>query len=104
VKLADFGLAKEVCYSACNLQILYIFCMIYPLLLFSDTILLQITKFNAVKSCKGTVYWMAPEVCHHILALFCLFIIYRLHIRVCLPLLVHLMFSFDNLSRLINLN
>ncbi|KAJ1297855.1 hypothetical protein BS78_01G409600 [Paspalum vaginatum] len=32
VKLADFGLAKEI------------------------------TKFNAVKSCKGTVYWMAPEV------------------------------------------
>ncbi|KAL6644800.1 hypothetical protein ACP70R_016408 [Stipagrostis hirtigluma subsp. patula] len=32
VKLADFGLAKEI------------------------------TKFNAIKSCKGTVYWMAPEV------------------------------------------
>ncbi|KAK3151114.1 hypothetical protein QOZ80_3AG0241920 [Eleusine coracana subsp. coracana] len=32
VKLADFGLAKEI------------------------------TKFNAVNSCKGTVYWMAPEV------------------------------------------
>ncbi|CAN6177794.1 unnamed protein product [Urochloa humidicola] len=32
VKLADFGLAKEI------------------------------TKFNAAKSCKGTVYWMAPEV------------------------------------------
>ncbi|TVU47652.1 hypothetical protein EJB05_07258 [Eragrostis curvula] len=32
VKLADFGLAKEI------------------------------TKLNAVKSCKGTVYWMAPEV------------------------------------------
>ncbi|TKV96877.1 hypothetical protein SEVIR_9G458600v4 [Setaria viridis] len=32
VKLADFGLAKEI------------------------------TKFSAVKSCKGTVYWMAPEV------------------------------------------
>ncbi|KAF0913989.1 hypothetical protein E2562_026372 [Oryza meyeriana var. granulata] len=32
VKLADFGLAKEM------------------------------TKFNALKSCKGTVYWMAPEV------------------------------------------
>ncbi|CAN6194787.1 unnamed protein product [Urochloa humidicola] len=32
VKLADFGLAKEI------------------------------TKFNATKSCKGTVYWMAPEV------------------------------------------
>ncbi|RLN42320.1 mitogen-activated protein kinase kinase kinase 1-like [Panicum miliaceum] len=32
VKLADFGLAKEI------------------------------TKFSAIKSCKGTVYWMAPEV------------------------------------------
>uniref|UniRef100_A0A0D9VS70 mitogen-activated protein kinase kinase kinase n=1 Tax=Leersia perrieri TaxID=77586 RepID=A0A0D9VS70_9ORYZ len=32
VKLADFGLAKEI------------------------------TKFNVLKSCKGTVYWMAPEV------------------------------------------
>ncbi|AQL07879.1 putative MAP kinase superfamily protein [Zea mays] len=32
VKLADFGLAKEI------------------------------TKFNELKSCKGTVYWMAPEV------------------------------------------
>ncbi|CAN6207442.1 unnamed protein product [Urochloa humidicola] len=32
LKLADFGLAKEI------------------------------TKFNAAKSCKGTVYWMAPEV------------------------------------------
>ncbi|WVZ79684.1 hypothetical protein U9M48_027237 [Paspalum notatum var. saurae] len=32
VKLADFGLAKEI------------------------------SKFSATKSCKGTVYWMAPEV------------------------------------------
>ncbi|KAL5217348.1 hypothetical protein ABZP36_018032 [Zizania latifolia] len=32
VKLADFGLAKEI------------------------------SKFNDLKSCKGTVYWMAPEV------------------------------------------
>ncbi|KAJ6809174.1 putative mitogen-activated protein kinase kinase kinase 1 [Iris pallida] len=32
VKLADFGLAKEI------------------------------TKFNMLKSCKGSVYWMAPEV------------------------------------------
>nr|CAB3470709.1 unnamed protein product [Digitaria exilis] len=32
VKLADFGLAKEI------------------------------TKFSAIRSCKGTVYWMAPEV------------------------------------------
>ncbi|XP_074557380.1 mitogen-activated protein kinase kinase kinase 1-like [Curcuma longa] len=32
VKLADFGLAKEI------------------------------TKFNVLKSCKGSVYWMAPEV------------------------------------------
>ncbi|PWZ04976.1 Mitogen-activated protein kinase kinase kinase 1 [Zea mays] len=32
VKLADFGLAKEI------------------------------TKFNELKSCKGTVYWMAPEI------------------------------------------
>jgi hypothetical protein len=26
----------------------------------------QITKFNVLKSCKGTVYWMAPEVWHNI--------------------------------------
>ncbi|PKA51796.1 Mitogen-activated protein kinase kinase kinase 1 [Apostasia shenzhenica] len=34
VKLADFGLAKEI------------------------------SKFNVLKSCKGSVYWMAPEVVH----------------------------------------
>ncbi|KAI0495230.1 hypothetical protein KFK09_025380 [Dendrobium nobile] len=34
VKLADFGLAKEI------------------------------SKFNDLKSCKGSVYWMAPEVVH----------------------------------------
>ncbi|XP_020586751.1 mitogen-activated protein kinase kinase kinase 1-like [Phalaenopsis equestris] len=34
IKLADFGLAKEI------------------------------SKFNDLKSCKGSVYWMAPEVVH----------------------------------------
>lgn len=34
IKLADFGLAKEI------------------------------SKFNDLKSCKGSVYWMAPEVIH----------------------------------------
>jgi hypothetical protein len=27
----------------------------------------QASKLNVLKSCKGTVYWMAPEVCHHTL-------------------------------------
>ena len=70
VKLADFGLAKEVRYSACNLQNFHVFLFdlsIATFLWYNNVlpILLQITKFSAIKSCKGTVYWMAPEVCQH---------------------------------------
>ena len=53
VKLADFGLAKEVCYSACNLQNFHVFCSIYPLLLFSDIILFYQFSYRLPNSVRS---------------------------------------------------
>ncbi|KAK4481274.1 hypothetical protein RD792_012158 [Penstemon davidsonii] len=53
VKLADFGLAK-VRYFVCP--------SVLSLLLTHFMAFEMATKLNDVKSCKGTAFWMAPEV------------------------------------------
>lgn len=60
VKLADFGLAKEVSFFFCmNISALSM------MLSYGGNFLLvgfQMSKINMLRSCKGSVYWMAPEV------------------------------------------
>jgi len=67
VKLADFGLAKVLFSSSYfNLVSCFLEVSITAANFFSNIIcrlLFQATKLNDVKSCKGTAFWMAPEVC-----------------------------------------
>lgn len=72
VKLADFGLAKVLVFcsllspftlrhfSSIENGMIHSFLALY--LTFYVCIILQATKLNDVKSCKGTAFWMAPEV------------------------------------------
>ena len=72
VKLADFGLAKVALFS----RITFLFSSLSLSLSFHRTtnskmlnamlwlfLFSQVTKLNDIKSCKGTPFWMAPEVC-----------------------------------------
>ncbi|CAN1731791.1 Mitogen-activated protein kinase kinase kinase 1 [Linum perenne] len=64
VKLADFGLAKVSIPSNFFSVTLQELLKLYEIA-FSNAVfffLLQATKLNDVKSCKGTAFWMAPEV------------------------------------------
>lgn len=68
VKLADFGLAKVLPLPSFNsiFSLIISLDMVYwpfYLLTLMDNPLVQVTKLNDVKSCKGTPFWMAPEVC-----------------------------------------
>lgn len=68
VKLADFGLAKEVHLIPIAICAFYFVDThsIWLMSLFLYIILLcehlQMNKFDMLKSCKGSIYWMAPEV------------------------------------------
>jgi mitogen-activated protein kinase kinase kinase 1 len=59
VKLADFGLAKEVTFLAS--MMLFALLQTTNCLMF-NFLAIQMSKINMLRSCKGSVYWMAPEV------------------------------------------
>ena len=74
VKLADFGLAKVALFS--RITFLFSSLSLSLSLSFHGTtnskmlnamlwlfLFSQVTKLNDIKSCKGTPFWMAPEVC-----------------------------------------
>jgi mitogen-activated protein kinase kinase kinase 1 len=62
VKLADFGLAKEVfhCDILNTLRIIYVL-HLHVVLTFSNLIC-KMSILSQARSSKGTVFWMAPEV------------------------------------------
>ena len=69
VKLADFGLAKVLFSSSyfnlvsCFLEVSITAANSFSTIICCFFFFFQATKFNDVKSCKGTAFWMAPEVC-----------------------------------------
>lgn len=68
VKLADFGLAK-VCLPFPKFYFILLFSVVSTRLWIILLLILfvassfQTVKMNDIKSCQGTAYWMAPEVC-----------------------------------------
>lgn len=66
VKLADFGLAKVFPPFLCHDLSLFVNNFQNGYLSFCPNINIvinfQATKFNDLLSCKGTPFWMAPEV------------------------------------------
>ena len=76
IKVADFGLAKQVS-TYCFISFVPIHSLFFVFLLPMYSILgavlrktvlkiiaicVQISKLDELKSCKGSAYWMAPEV------------------------------------------